>query len=81
MFYVIKKGKNDLTLFLIDRTKSKSKWWTTDLIDAMCFKKESAARYSAARLKYGEIDVVSLEDARKIEDENDYNIAMIEDFK
>lgn len=78
-YYVITQGRNNLTLFLVDRSRTKKHWWTTSLVDAMAFKKESAAEYSAKRLRYKNPCVVSYKEAIIIERENDFTNVMLEE--
>ena len=73
-YYVITQGRNNTTLFLIDRSFNKNKWWTTSLSDAMAFKKESAAYYSAKKLIYKSPEVVNYNEAKILENTNDFNI-------
>ena len=40
------------TMFLVDRHKTKSMWWSPSSFLAMVFEKESAAKYQAKRYKY-----------------------------
>lgn len=75
MWYVTQKGENRMVLFLIDRNKDKSRWWTTNLYMAMAFRKKSAAEYSANRLKYGEIEVVGQDEAEYIDHQNTIHFA------
>ena len=77
-YYVTTQGRNNTTLFLIDRSLNKNKWWTASLPDAMAFKKESAAKYSARKLIYKSPEVVNYNEARILENRNDYNSSMTE---
>ena len=45
---------------------------------AMAFKKESAAKYSARKLIYKNPEVVNYNEAKILENRNDYNSSMIE---
>ena len=63
MYVVTKEGRGDVTLFLVDRSKIKDRWWSSDYLDAFRFEKESVARTQARKLKYGVLGVVSLEQA------------------
>ena len=62
-YYVITEGRNQLTLFLVDRTKTKKQWWTHDLGLAMSFYKESTAKIQARKLKYKNPQVVNSDDS------------------
>ena len=77
-YYVTTQGRNNTTLFLIDRSFNKNKWWTTSLLDAMAFKKESAAKYSARNLVYKNPEVLNYNEAKILENRNDYNSSMTE---
>lgn len=78
-YYVTTQGKNQVTLFLIDRKQNKKHWWTTSLINAMAFNKKSAAEYSAKRLIYKSPCVVDCKEAKILEKENDFICAMLEE--
>lgn len=56
-YYVAKHGKNGLE-YLVDRNKTRSKWWTKDLNEAMCFHKQRAAYYQRQKLRFGKIEVI-----------------------
>ena len=72
-YYVVTQGKNNMTLFLVDRKKNKKAWWTYNLFDAMEFIKERAADYSTNRLFYNNPRVINSAEAQKLENENDLN--------
>lgn len=47
------------TLALVDRGKSRSRWWTSDNPSlAICYRKESAARFAARRLRRNSVRVI-----------------------
>lgn len=71
-YYVTTKGRGKVTLFLADRTKTKSQWWCTDLSLAMAFIKRDAAEYSARRLRFKSPEVVSFAHAKQLERNNVY---------
>ena len=55
---------------LVDRSKTKDTWWTSDnshLI--MCFKKRSAAEFSLRKIKRNNPKIVSFDEAKDIIDE------------
>lgn len=74
-YYVTTQGRGGLTLFLVDRTKTKKRWWSTSLYNAMAFVKESAAEYSAKNLRYKNPTVVDSRIAKMLESENDHKEA------
>jgi hypothetical protein len=78
-YYVTTKGKGNVTLFLVDRSKTKQHWWTLSLINAMSFRNESAAEYSAKRLRYKTPSVVNSKEAKILENENDFKCEMMEE--
>ena len=39
-------------LFLVDRSKTKKKWWTGNLDNIMIFEKESAARFQIRKYRH-----------------------------
>ncbi len=69
-YYVTTQGRNNLTLFLVDRRFTKKQWWTTDLSLAIEFRKRSAAEYSCKRLRYKDPCVVDSRTANQIAAEN-----------
>ena len=78
-YYVVSDGKNGVNLFLIDRNKSKSAWWTPDLYNAIAFNKSSAAEYSAKRLIYRNARVISELEAKELEKDNMHILAELDD--
>ena len=78
-YYVITEGRNQLTLFLVDRTKTKKQWWTCDLALAMQFYKESAAKIQANKLRFKNPQVVNSNDAKRIENKNTHFAAIAEE--
>lgn len=77
-YYVTTQGRDNITLFLVDRKKTKKHWWTMDLINAMAFRLRSAAEYSANRLKYKNPCVVDYNEAKKMEQDNTWNLNQLE---
>ena len=77
-YYVIIRGNNGMTLFLADRSKTKKQWWTYDLILAIAFYKESAAKIQVNKLRFKRPEVVNYNEALEIEKENDYKTSMEE---
>ena len=78
-YYVVTEGRDKITLFLVDRNKTKKHWWTMSLTKAMAFHSESAAETVISRLKYKNPRVVNHTEAIRLEHENDYNCAIIEE--
>ncbi len=70
MFGIIcdaRKGKGIRTLALVDRSRSKRLWWTSDNANiAMCYRKRDAADFAAARLKKNRARVVNFADVQDI---------------
>ena len=60
-----------VSLFLVNRDKVKHKWWTTSLNEAMQFFEEKAAKSSLSRLRFGNPEIISKEDAQILEEENE----------
>jgi hypothetical protein len=74
MSYIIKtEGRKSMTLFLVDRSRIKSRWWSYDWKDAMKFNKLSAAKIQASKLMYKNPTVISLSTAIILSEENDRN--------
>ena len=70
MYLIASEGRNNITLFLIDRKQDKSKWWTSSLHNAMIFMNESVARKQCSKLRYNNPDVITLSEAERCEQEN-----------
>lgn len=60
-------------LFLVDRTKTKFKWWTYDWSEAMQFHKESAAMIQSNKLRYKNPTVITIDEAIRMSKLNDVN--------
>lgn len=72
MSYVITcEGKGTYNLFLIDRSKNNTKWWTISLNEAFKYEKKEAAERQASKYLYKNPTVVSLEEAIKLEEHNE----------
>jgi len=78
-YYVITQGRDNVTLFLVDRKKTKKHWWTYDLALAMEFYKESAAMIQANKLIYKDPRVINSNEARELENENTHICAELEE--
>ncbi|HEC67137.1 hypothetical protein LCGC14_2654350 [marine sediment metagenome] len=66
MYLITTEGKRGKTLFLVDRSITKSQWWTETLAWAMVFKKHSAAQFSLRKLHYRSPSIISYETAKRI---------------
>lgn len=53
VYCVIRKGKNGEKLYLVDRGKTRTCWWTTDFDLAMKYEKYDAVEFACNRLKFG----------------------------
>lgn len=73
-YYIVTKGRRDnQMLFLVDRNKTKSKWWTTILSQAIGFDKKSAAKVQLSKLVYNDPQIVDSRNTKSIERENEMN--------
>ena len=73
-YIIMTKGRNNMYLFLVDRKKIKTRWWSYDWADAIQFKKESAAIIQKNKLKYKSPEVIKITTAIQLSKENDRNI-------
>ena len=63
------------TLALVDRTKTKRRWWTSDDVnEIMRFNKKSAAEFSCKKLFMNNCRIVDYGSAYKIINQQDSNI-------
>jgi len=76
-YYVTTQGRNNVTLFLVNRRITKKSWWTVDLIDAMEFNKHSAAIIQCNKLRYKSPCVVDSKEAHRLCGYNDHVMAEI----
>ena len=66
---------------LVDRSKSRLRWWTSDDPDIiMRFDKKSAAHFVARRLRYGNVSVVPFEEAVEIITDQASELSEQDDF-
>ena len=72
-YIVMTQGRKSMFLFLVDRTRIKSRWWSYSVSDAMQFRKESAAKIQARKLVYKSPEVISYSEACRLERLNDMN--------
>ena len=61
------------SLFLVDRSKIKNRWWTSDWTEAMQFYKESAAKIQASKLQKNNPRVITINQAILLTRENERN--------
>ena len=67
------------TLALVDRSKTKKRWWTSDCPELiMKFRKKSAADYSAKRMRKNNARVVAFDEAYEIITTQDETIGIHE---
>lgn len=76
MYLIKTDGKKGLTLFLVDRKKTKKYWWDTSTDNAMIFRKLYAAKIQANKLKYNNPEVITIHDAAEIEMNNMDKVAL-----
>lgn len=72
-YVVMTHGRKGMFLFLVDRTKTKKRWWSYDWSDAMQFHKHSAAKIQSKKLRFKEPTVISINEAIRLSKENDRN--------
>lgn len=72
-WFVTQDGKNDITLFLADRKKTRTQWWTSQLDLAMEFEKEESASVQLKKLRYNNPQVVNYENALEIYHSNQHH--------
>ncbi len=70
-YVVTTEGRGGIALFLVDRRRTKSMWWATDIASAMIFEKESAAEIQARKLRYKNPEVVPVNEAAILSRQND----------
>lgn len=59
------------TMFMVDRTRVKWSWWSDDIEDACIFDSQQIAERRTMTLKHNEPRVVSLDEARIMNQENE----------
>jgi len=70
MWVVATDGRRgNKTLFLIDRSQCKNKWWSEEVCLAMKFNKLSAAEIQASKIRYNNPRVIHLNEAKEIADD------------
>ena len=83
MYVITTKSRKDpgITLFLIDRTKTKKQWWSAELNNnTLYMRNKRAAVRICTKLKHNNPQVISLEEARSIEKHNNRIYDFIESF-
>ena len=69
-FVVAMDGKNGETLFLVDRSKTKEYWWSLKLDKALIYNSKYPAKKRANTLLYGNVYVLTLDQALSEEMDN-----------
>lgn len=69
-FVIMQEGKQGTNLFLVDRSQTKSCWWSAELSSAMIFRKQSAADIQCRKLYYNNPQVIPLSVAHEYEMDN-----------
>ena len=70
-YVVTTEGHSGIALFLVDRRRTKSRWWATDVTGAMIFEKQSAAEIQARKLRYKKPEVITVNEAAILSRQND----------
>ena len=72
-YFVTTKSRQTegVTLFLVNRNHTKTKWWTEVLDEAIHFRKKSAAEYSCNNLRFNDPNVIDLQNAIQMEQKNE----------
>ena len=68
-YLITREGRNGEVLFLVDRSLTKTQWWTENIDFAIVFRKYSAAKIQLKKLIYGNPDIIDLESAEKIKND------------
>lgn len=75
--------RKDETLFMVDRNRQRASFWSNRLDDAMKYGDKSAAQQKAAKLRFNQPRVLTLQDAARIVGkqarEREYEQAMSDD--
>lgn len=58
--------RKDETLFMVDRNRQRASFWSNRLDDAMKYGDRSAAQQKAAKLRFNQPRVLTLQDAARI---------------
>ena len=73
------KGLGVGVLALVDRSRSKRLWWTSDNANiAICYRSRSAADFAARRLKKNAVRVVEFRDVQRLLADQARNISEVE---
>lgn len=70
MYVVVKNITGNKSLFLVDRNKDKTRWWSVSAKNAIIYTSKDAAEAKAASLKFGSFSVVDKELAMRFENLN-----------
>ena len=75
MSYIVNvQGRGDISLFLVDRNKTRNRWWSSSLDQAIQFEYKEAAQHQANKYHFKSPEVVSWRLAKSLERENERNI-------
>ena len=69
-FYIVSEGRSGQVIFLADRRKTNSQWWTSSTKKAMCFFHRSAVREALSKLLYNNPRIIEDVEAGRIERDN-----------
>jgi hypothetical protein len=72
LYFITTTSKDNQTLFLVDRTKVKAKWWSLLKDEAIRYFRKGEADICAGRIKNKIVVVVDHERAKELEAENNY---------
>ena len=72
-YIVMTHGRNNMFLFLVDRSQIKGKWWSYNCNDAMRFHKKSAAEIQANKLRFKTPEVITYQEAKELSNRNEAN--------
>ncbi len=72
-YILMTNGRNNMNLFLVNRAKIKSRWWSYDWADAIQFQSKEAAQIQAKKLRYKQPTVITTNEAIKLTKENEEN--------
>lgn len=70
MYIVVKHIAGNRSLFLVDRNKDKTRWWSSGTENALVYTSKDAAEAKAASFKFGRVTAVDNELAIRFENLN-----------
>ncbi len=74
-YYIVTEGEDNMNLFLVDRTKVTTRWWSYNVDEAIEFKRIDVARSSLNRLQYKNPRILTKEEAIVLHNANEANTA------